>query len=182
MTNSHKWDGWYVGLDEPQTYGDTTTYELAAEWLAPCQIVGDWGCGKGGFKTYVHSPRTYFGFDGSDTPFASLIVDLASFQFPTEGVLLRHVIEHDYRWNQILRNAHDSFTKRMVVVLFTPMIDSDRPEVKEIAYQQLGANGGVPDLSFSLAAIEQAAPGYVRETTVASATQYGTETVLYYER
>lgn len=183
MTNLHKWDGWYAGLAEPQPYGGPTTYELAAEWLAPCSTVADWGCGKGGFSPYVQPPRRYVGFDGSVTPFASRVVDLASFQWPSEGLLLRHVIEHDYRWADILRNAERSYRRRMVVVLFTLLIDSPEPRVEQVAFQSLGPLGGVPDLSFSLAAIDEVIPtGRASALTVLSATQYGAETVLCYER
>lgn len=185
MSNVGKWDNWYHGLDldEPQAFGDQTSYRMAAEWLQDCETVADWGCGKGAFRSYVPPPRRYLGFDGSNTPFAAQIVDLASFQFASEGVLLRHVIEHNYDWQEILRNAAASFTKRMVVVVFTPMIPSEDVKVEEIAFQTLGPLGGVPDLSFSLAALTEVAPDHlVQVTTVESITQYRTETVLLYER
>jgi hypothetical protein len=185
MSNVGKWDNWYHGLqvDEPQAFGDQTSYRMAGEWLEPCDTVGDWGCGKGAFRHYVPSPRLYYGFDGSNTPFAHEIVDLTTFRCATEGVLLRHVLEHNYGWRDILRNAAASFTKRMVVVIFTPMIMSAEPRVEEIDFQTLGPLGGVPDLSFSLAALTEVAPDHlVSATTVESITQYHTETVLFYER
>lgn len=185
MSNVGKWDNWYRGLDksQPQPFGGGDTYHMAAEWLRECETVGDWGCGKGAFRPFVREPQKYFGFDGSATPFAHQIVDLADFRFPTEGLLMRHVIEHDYRWRDILINADRSYTHRMMIVLFTPMIESFDPEVKEIAFQELGPLGGVPDLSFSLAAINTViTENLVGVTTIASATQYGVETVLQYER
>jgi hypothetical protein len=185
MGNLGKWDTWYAGLeaDSPQTYGGTESYRIASDWLVDCSTVGDWGCGKGGFKQYVEAPRQYIGFDGSHTPFADRIVDLADFRFETEGVLVRHVIEHDYRWEAILANAAASFTRRMVLVLFTPMLTSTEPMATEIAFQELGAQGGVPDLSFSEAAIRSAIPDVpVSVQTIDSLTQYGTETIFLYER
>lgn len=185
MTNMGKWDTWYAGLetDSPQAFGGDTSYEIAAGWLADCLTVADWGCGKGGFRPYVPPPRQYLGFDGSQTPFASQIVDLASFKFRSEGLLLRHVIEHDYRWREILVNAGASYTRRMALILFTPMLDTPEPDVQEIAFQGLGPLGGVPDLSFSLAAIHEVIPdGLVSTKTISSLTQYHTETILLYER
>lgn len=185
MSNVGKWDNWYRGLDvsEPQPFGDGTTYHMAAEWLADCSTIGDWGCGKGAFRNWVSESQKYFGFDGSSTPFAHEIVDLASFRFETEGLVMRHVIEHDYRWRDILVNAERSYTQRMIIVIFTPMLDSADPAVEEIAFQELGPLGGVPDLSFSAAALTSVIPeNLVEVATVKSITQYGTETVLKYDR
>lgn len=184
MTNMGKWDSWYSGLkiEEPQNFGETTSYQIAAEWLQDCHQIADWGCGKGGFRSFV-KPEQYIGFDGSQTPFADQIVDLATFQYQSEGVLLRHVIEHDYRWHDILRNAGASYTRRMVLVLFTPLILSEEIVVKEIDFQYLGALGGVPDLSFSKAAIQEVLPdGLVGVQLIKSITQYGGESIFLYER
>lgn len=185
-SNLGLWDNWYLGLrgGDPMPYGDAASYELAAEWLKPCQTVGDWGCGKGGFKPYVPPPRTYVGFDGSQTPFASEVVDLAEFTYETEGVLLRHVIEHDFRWASILANAVASYTRRFVLVLFTPMLKSPYYDVKQISYTPMKGSAGVPDLSFSEAAILSVAPVHelAQIATINTATQYGAETIFTFER
>src|SRR3954447_20891825 len=108
MANLGKWDTWYAGLSEPEPYGDVMSYRLAAEWLASCASIADWGCGKGAFRGFVDADR-YVGFDGSSTPFADRVVDLTDFGYASDGILLRHVIEHDYEWRKILHNAAASF-------------------------------------------------------------------------
>lgn len=181
-SNVGKWDGWYAGATEPRLYGDVASYEVAAEWLADCVTVADWGCGLGGFRRFVQPPRQYFGFDGSRSRFTDRVVDLTDFRFETEGVLLRHVIEHNVRWADVLANAAASYQKKMVVVLFTPIIDSAEPLVEQIAFA--GPGGGVPDLSFSLAAIDEFVPRaeLAEAVFLESGTQYGSETVLCYRR
>ena len=37
------------------------------------------------------------------------------------GILLRHVLEHNYKWPVILQNALEDFTVRMVIVLHIPL-------------------------------------------------------------
>ena len=170
-TNLGKWDHWFAGLDEPQPFGDDTTYKLGARFLADCDLIEDWGCGRGWFRRFVPEAR-YRGIDGSRTPFAEEIVDLASYRSHVPGIFVRHVLEHDYRWAQILDNAVASFTERMVLVVFTPLAD----QTHEIAYNR---NPGVPDLAFAgrdlTGRFHQAT---WRSRTVRSRTQYGAETVF----
>jgi hypothetical protein len=183
ITNLGKWDTWYAGVTEPELFGDAKTYKTAAAWLKPCRTIGDWGCGKGGFSTFLNPPQQYFGFDGSQTPFATEIVDLASFRFVTEGILLRHVIEHDLHWQAILKNAAASFTKRMVVVLFTPMLDPPKT-MRCIGFQALDGGAEVVNLSFSADTIVDTVGSelLVDVKAVQSNTQFGAETVFRFER
>jgi hypothetical protein len=46
-TNTGKWTAWYQDLEAPWAYGDPTSYEIRAAWLAGCALVEDWGCGAG---------------------------------------------------------------------------------------------------------------------------------------
>lgn len=165
------WDRWYAGLADPQPYGDDTTYLLGAEFLADCPLVEDWGCGKGWFRTFTN-PDRYRGVDGSCTPFADVIADLATYRSVVPGVFMRHVLEHDYRWADILENAAASATDRLVVVLFTPLGDTTR----EIAF---APDPGVPDISFRLDDILDRLEAFTVDVeTLTTATQYGTETIL----
>lgn len=174
MSNVGKWDGWYAtGLDAPQAYGDEITYRIAGEFLSGL-AVADWGCGKGFFST-IHDGE-YVGVDGSATPFATVTADLVEYREPSEGILLRHVLEHDHNWKLILDNALASFTKRMVLVLFTPLQDVTRVLA--------GNPNGVPDIGFAVADITSCFGLTVRWTqeTFNTNTQYGVETVFLLER
>lgn len=62
---------------------------------------------------------------------------------------MRHVLEHNYGWQNVLSNAVDSFTKKMVLVLFTPWSSG---ETKQIGFTD---SVGVPDLSFAKSNIEK---------------------------
>lgn len=150
-SNVGKWDAWYRDLVPEKIgafrYGDTVTYRMASAFMADVGEVEDWGCGAGGFKRFYHGK--YIGVDGSKTPFADRIVDLCNYTSPVEGIVMRHVLEHNYRWQEILDGAVRSFTRKFCLILFTPFSESTR----EIAHNR--AHGvDVPDLSFSRADIE----------------------------
>lgn len=168
------WDRWYaIGLDEPQPFGDTITYAAGVEWLAGCALVEDWGCGKGWLRTLI-PPERYRGVDGSRTPFADVVADLAEYRSRVPGVFMRHVLEHNQRWRGILRNAAASATERLFIVLFTPLVEKTR----RIAYWE---DPGVPDIAFRLeditSRLARAGWDWTVET-VETATQYDTETML----
>ena len=64
MTNVGKWADWYQGVEKPWPYGETTSYEIGAAWLADCALTEDWGCGAGWLRTLM-PPERYRGIDGS---------------------------------------------------------------------------------------------------------------------
>lgn len=172
-TNLGKWDRWYTDVDEPETYGDATTYRLGTDWLADCELVEDWGAGKGGLRLFIPAER-YRGVDGSQTPFADVIADLTAYRSDVPGVFLRHVLEHNDDWAPILDNALASARQRLFLALFTPLAE----QTHQIGYAD---DPGVPDISFRLgdltARIEAAGFAWTAET-LPTDTQYGTETVL----
>lgn len=102
MGNLGKWDPWYQAVTGEEPCGDTRTYELGAAYLKECERIEDWGCGRGWFRKYV-APGRYRGLDGSRTSFVDEIVDLARYRSRVEGIFLRHVLEHDWEWEPILR-------------------------------------------------------------------------------
>jgi len=175
-SNVHRWDSTYaLGMSRPQPYGGTETYDLGADWLGKCKTVEDWGCGKGYFRTYFEGDR-YRGIDGSQTPWADEIADLAEYRSQPDGIFMRHVLEHDPRWSEILTNAVASFQERLVLVLFTPMGE----KTEQIAWND---KQGVPDLSFAEFDItDHLGDLDWSRKYVESATQYGGETVFRVER
>src|SRR5665213_2393727 len=130
QTNAGKWDRSYArlkgdGAEGVKTkYGAATTYQIAGAFLAGCAEVEDWGCGRATFRPYCAG--TYIGVDGSRTPYADKIAELGTYRSSVDGILLRHVLEHNYNWPKVLDAAVASFRKRLCVVLFTPFADTTR--------------------------------------------------------
>jgi hypothetical protein len=148
-SNVGKWDNWYRDLSadkDAPLYGDATTYLMAATFLADVSEVEDWGCGRGGFRHFCLT--NYIGVDGSKTPFADKIVDLCAYSSVAEGILIRHILEHNFQWEKILSGALRSFQRKVCLILFTPFAS----ETKQIGFT---ADVGVPDISFSRNDIEQ---------------------------
>jgi hypothetical protein len=173
-SNLAKWDRLYALPGEPRPYGDEATYRLAGDFLKPCLIVEDWGCGFGWARNFIAGH--YRGIDGSNAPGVDEIADLTRYRTKVAGILIRHVLEHDYQWERILDNAVASFTKRLVLVLFTPM----QMETRELAFNE---DLGVPDIGFALEDIGAHFEGLKwRCQTLATATQYGCETIFYVEK
>lgn len=176
-----KWNAWYKDIPadaEPDTraYSDGVglTYWMAASFLADTMSVEDWGCGRGGFKKYYHGE--YIGIDGSQTPFASKIVDLCTYRTKTESILVRHILEHNYRWKEVLESAILSFERKLCLILFTPFAET----TTEIAHNR-GHGVDVPDLSFAQSEIEQCLEGlnYTLFKGIETDTQYKVEHVYF---
>jgi hypothetical protein len=121
-----RWAPLYEGMTERRAYGTySPTYQAAAEWLTPCVSVEDWGAGGGWFAKFLHQGQLYTAVDGTANPYADVVADLTSYRPVTkpEGILLRHVAEHNLQWRAIIDNLLASFTKRAVVVVYTPFTD-----------------------------------------------------------
>jgi hypothetical protein len=142
VSNVGKWDVAYADATvDPQPYGASRSYELGAAALADCITVEDWGCGLGWFKQFHIG---CIGVDGSDSPHADVVDDLATRRSSVEGIFMRHVLEHNYQWQTVLDNALASFTRRMVLVIFTPW-------TKQVPHHELRfeADYGVPTLALN---------------------------------
>jgi hypothetical protein len=176
MTKLGTWAAGYQGLEAPWAYGDPTSYEIGAAWLAGCALIEDWGCGAGWLRT-VLPPDRYRGLDGTASPGCDAVVDLVTYRSTVHGVFLRHVLEHNEAWARILDNALASFIDRMVLILFTP----EQPVTEVIAWHP---EVGVPDIAFRLADLTGRFPPDVTYAVhrIPSATQYGEETILLLER
>lgn len=156
--------------DEQFPYGDETTYAKAAEFLHGCAVIEDWGCATAYFKRFINGAK-YIGVDGSASKFCDIVGDLGLYRSQADGILLRHVVEHNYDWKRILQNAVASFTKRLVVVIFTPF----GSETKQIATNW----SDIPDLSFCKEELVECFEGLpYTEESFKTATQYGVEHVF----
>jgi GT2 family glycosyltransferase len=156
-------------------FGEETSYRKAMEFLAGCATVEDWGCGTAYAKRFLSS-GTYVGIDGSPSPFCDKVEDLQVYRSEADGILLRHVLEHNRNWRAVLENALSSFRKRLVLVLFTPF----GSETRELAWNQ---KEGVPDISFKkedLTGLFGTLP--YTEEALATDTQYRKEHVFYIRR
>lgn len=171
-----KWDKLYKNTKHVKFYGDTRTYRLAGEFMKNMAEVEDWGCGTGGFRKFYSGK--YTGIDGSANPFVDKIVDLRTYRSSVDGIVMRHVLEHNYDWELILRNALASFKKKFCFIIFTPFVE----RTGEIAHnKKFGVD--VPDIAFNKGHIEAALYGLRwRMESHKTNTQYGTEHIYYVEK
>ena len=151
------WDAWYEAeAGAPRMYGEATTARLAGEWLniPSIKTVEDWGCGFGGFQHYVGAHQTYIGIDGSKSRFATTIADLSIYRSTADAIHIRHVLEHNPAWRDILRNVLASFTQRAVITLFTPLAHTETTIGRYPNFNGTGVE--MVDISLPEAVLEQA--------------------------
>ena len=174
-SNVGKWKRNYEGLSEIKTYADETSYRLAAAFLDGLNSVEDWGCGSGGFRLFCKSP--YVGVDGTANPFVDKVVDLATYTSNADGILLRHVLEHNPAWEKILANALHSFGKKLCIAVFTPFAE----ETKVIEYYK---KMDVVDISFKRDDLVRHFEPFqwTGEEDMQTDSQYGVEHIFYIER
>jgi hypothetical protein len=178
QSNLNKWDNWYKELGTTPSsykYSETETYRIAADFLKGLETVEDWGVGGGGFLNHL---PTAIGVDGSDTPFAEKkFVDLCNYTTLANGIHLRHVLEHNYNWQKVLKNALYSAVNKVVVTLFIPLSEGKTKELNH----NLKHGVDVPDLSISKKQfndiLESFSPKLVEVQTLQTPTAYGVEIV-----
>jgi hypothetical protein len=165
---------WNLKYTDQSSYGDDTTYRKGMAFLDGHGTIEDWGCGKGHARVFVRKSR-YVGVDGSWGPFTDRIAELEAYRSSPECLFMRHILEHNHNWRRILENALDSFSKRMVLVIFTPFGEETR---------QISTNwSDVPDISFRKDdLLDYLKHLRYREETVATDTQYKTEHIFYIEK
>lgn len=117
----HPW-----ALMNKRRYGNEATYELAARWLAVCYTVADWGGGGRFLFDYLDEETEYVNVDGTKQNGVDIVADLACYRQPSEGILLRHVIDNTFEPWVVLANAMASYTLRLVVVTYTPHASPSR--------------------------------------------------------
>jgi hypothetical protein len=166
-----KWNLKYTGQS---SYGDDTTYRKGMAFLDGHGTIEDWGCGKGHARRFVEKSR-YIGIDGSWGPFTDKIVDLEDYTSSPDCIFMRHILEHNHNWQEILENALSSFSKRMVLIIFTPFVEQTR---------QISTNwSAVPDISFRREdLLDHFKNLRYREESLITDTQYKTEHIFYIEK
>jgi hypothetical protein len=124
MSNVGLWNKMFADREDSFPFANTRSYALGAEWLEGLDVE-DWGCGMGWMRNFI-PPERYLGVDGSHSNFVDRVVDLAEYRSRTPGLFMRHVLEHNHEWRKVLDNALASFTERMFLVLFTPLVEETR--------------------------------------------------------
>jgi hypothetical protein len=158
-------------------YGDDTSYRKGMEFLDGHGVIEDWGCGLGHARKFVSRSR-YVGVDGSGTA-AEVVADLGQYRSRVDCIFMRHVLEHNANWRQILVNALDSFQRRMVLVVFTPFGEVTRQVATTLGMTTIP----VPDISFRREDITERFAGLeFSEETLDTDTQYGVEYIFYLEQ
>jgi len=165
----NNWSPWYSNATEQLPYGDPITYSIAEEWLRGL-YVEDWGCGYGWFRN-MHVGG-YKGIDGTQSRWCDAVADLTSYKSDTPGLLLRHVLEHNHSWAQVLDNAVSSFSEKICIILFTPIVEETTVIVENVC------GLGVPDISFNIGDIVGRLDCCASVMSVASNSVYGLETVI----
>jgi hypothetical protein len=181
-----KLENWNYGAAPQFPYGDETSYQKAIDFLDGPYIIEDWGCGVAWARKFVKRGR-YIGIDGSWSMHCDLQTDLRKYRSSSAGgILIRHVLDHNWGWRQILENALASFQKKFCLILFTPF--------GEITQSIGSTKENVPDLSFRkqdlLDFLDAEDPAskrrdrrrfYFTSEAIQSATQYGVEHLFYIE-
>lgn len=170
-----RWDSFGWANLQPVKPEDETTFKLAGDFLYELDVE-DWGCGTGWAKNYITGK--YTGVDETITPAVSRHSYLVDYISDTPGLLIRHVLEHNNHWQIILNNAIASFTKRMVLVLFTPFsIDDNEPRI-------IGHTGSIPDISLPRDRIIKAFDELIWTSTenLITKTQYNIEHVFFLKK
>jgi phosphoribosylamine-glycine ligase/phosphoribosylaminoimidazole (AIR) synthetase len=115
------------------------------------KLVEDWGCGNCRLKKYIERFNIqYIGVDGSNTGYQDKIKDLVRYQTNVDGIYMQHVLEHNSEWEEILKNMLLSFTKKAVLILFTPFTEETKILTKKTLKDKnkFGHSVTVNDISF----------------------------------
>lgn len=126
LANNEVVGAWqWAHIDEPRGMGIMDVYPKAVAWLdLPDAVLEDWGCGTTYAKQFVKQAK-YVGIDGSKSQFNDVTADLRKYRSEADCILSRGILEHNWRWEEILDNMLASFQKRMVLVNFLPFSPAD---------------------------------------------------------
>ncbi len=140
----------------------------------PGDVIEDWGCGTTYAKKFV-TTGAYVGIDGSPTDSTATVVDLRQYRSDADCIFMRHVLEHNTHWEEILANALASFQKKMTLIIFTPFVD----ETRHIEDRW----SGIPTIAFRKEDLTRFFEGLsYTEEHLDSETEYGAEHIFYLEK
>ena len=172
----NRWAGFYPPGAGASEGDDDTTYRRAAWWLDhEGWTVEDWGGGKGWARQFFKQ-ASYRVIDGSVPSGNVVLADLQTYRSDVDGIMLRHVLEHNHNWCGILENAVASARHRIALVIFTPWAAGPT--------EQIATNWeDIPDLSFNKEEVFALLEGWsAEEETYQTRTQYQAETALLLSR
>ena len=165
----NKWAGIRdaTGANAAGFYGIEETYKKAAAFLGEGPVE-DWGCGKAYAKRFF--PQGYKGVDGTPDG-CDAVVELARYTSNTPGILMRHVLEHNFDWELVLKNALAS-TEKLAVIVCTAFGEETR-----LLYID---EFGIPIFSFRKEDLTRHFPHYTEEIVTGEGQgQQCTETIFY---
>ena len=163
--------------------------------------IEDWGCGVTALRKYIDPRIRYIGLDGSDTGYQTRLVDLTTYKSNVDAIFMRHVLEHNWAWQQMLQSVLLSFQKRAIVIVFTPWSD-DAAMHKVLNQHEMhsenkeGQRVVIPDLALPKAVFmriisdcqeqmlrtEQTVLKYKMEEGLPTNTVYGQDHIFFFEK
>jgi glycosyltransferase involved in cell wall biosynthesis len=164
-----KWAGHRdaTGANAAGFYGIEETYKKAAAFLDEGPVE-DWGCGKAYARRFFSQP--YKGVDGTPDG-CDLVANLAQYTSNTHGILMRHVLEHNFDWEIVLKNALVS-AERLAIIVCTEF--SDQTHLLYID------KFGIPIFSFKREDLTKHFPNYTEEVVTGEGQgQQCSETIFY---
>lgn len=146
MLGDHEeWSRWYEGAKDQLPFGDTQTYQIAAQFLDG-QDVEDWGSGYGWYKQFHNGG--YVGIDGVHTGWEDKVENLCNYRSDTQAIFMRGVLEHNRDWREILNNCAASAKERLCIVVVTPNGNGE-------VVGRVGEVAQIPDIALPWKEIDQ---------------------------
>jgi hypothetical protein len=193
VNNLDKWDRIYGGMVKGDygAFGNVETYERAKAFLKDCAKIEDRGCGRAFFSTLFPAGQV-INIDGTQNPNVDIHADLEEYRSVVPGIMMRHVLEHNYQWQKVLACAVESFTERMVLVLYTPLVKEPVPPAKEWhgfsmeVLDLIECWGNIPVLSLRQKTIEDLLTehnvSWLLEENISSACDFKYEHIYYLQK
>lgn len=145
----------------------------------------DWGCGICICQKYFRPDISYTGVDGTKVLETVKVADLNEYKSKVDAIFMRHVLEHNPNWRQMLQNLLDSFTRKAIIMVFTPFSKEAHDTSVPSGYVGVNNKGekvSVPDINMVRSDFEE----ILKKNNVSYAvkemntkTVYGMDTVFY---